>query len=98
MCAGGGGKLWPPGPQSEQSVPKAQSIHSEPGPPSSQKPSEAYWQGSVQRPGAGRSDGGGGGKWVCGVWLCGEWLCGEWRCGEWRCGSWLCDDDRGPQS
>ena len=92
LCAGGGGELWPPGPQSEQSVPKGQSVYSEPGPPSSQMPSEAYRQVSVQRPVAGRSDGGGGGgggKWVCGAWVCGVWLCGVWLCGVWLCGVWL---------
>ena len=54
------------GPQSAQSVPRAQSDHMEPGPPSSQRPFEAQWPDGcgvhVSRHWAlGRNEGAGGG-------------------------------------
>ena len=39
---GAGGAAWLRGPQSSQSIPKAQSEYSRAGPPSSQLPSEPY--------------------------------------------------------
>ena len=61
---GGGGGLRTRGPQSVQSVPRAQLRNSEPGQPSSQSPSEAQTHVSKQMPGARGGlggDGGGGG-------------------------------------
>ena len=45
---GAGGAAWLRGPQSTQTIPKAKSVYSRPGPPSSQLPSAPYLQVLVQ--------------------------------------------------
>ena len=48
--AGGGGDRGARGPQSKQSVPNVQEVHSEPRPPSSHVPSERYKHVFAQSP------------------------------------------------